>query len=174
MRWMLIAATVFLCAAPPAMAQPASETNPQIDYAGFVRLAQQVQLTRAQHLLPLDEFQALAQRDDVLLLDARSAADFAAGHIDGAVNLPLPEFTAQSLAETIGSDRGRRILIYCNNNFTDNVAPVVRKAVMLALNIQTMINLNGYGYPNVFELGEAVSLDDARVRWVGGDRSRGA
>ena len=61
-----------------------------------------------------------------------------------------------------------RILIYCNNNFKNNAAPVVLKARPLALNIQTFINLVGYGYRNVHELDEVVDFNDPRVRWVQG------
>ena len=89
----------------------------------------------------------------------------AAAQITGAVNLPLTDFTAQSLARTIG-DPSRRLLIYCNNNFVNNTDPVVTKQVRLALNIQTFINLHGYGYGNVYELAEAVDFNSPRVRWV--------
>lgn len=146
-------------------AQPA---NPQIDFPAFVALAANVQAVRADRLIDLATFREMADRPDILLLDARSAEAFAHGHMDGAVNLPLPDFTAQSLAATIGPDANRPILIYCNNNFVNDVAPVVRKAVSLALNIQTMINLHGYGYPNVYELGEAVDLANPVLRWVTG------
>ncbi|WP_299328996.1 rhodanese-like domain-containing protein [Parasphingopyxis sp.] len=148
----------------PVAIEPSS--NPQIDFPAFVELAGAVQISRAERLIDLAIFRQMADRPDVLLLDARSAEAFAHGHIEGAVNLPLPDFTAQSLAATIGPDTNRTILIYCNNNFVNDIAPVVRKAVSLALNIQTMINLHGYGYPNVYELGEAVDLADPRLRWV--------
>ena len=111
------------------------------------------------------EFSKLAKRPGVLLLDARSADAFAAGHIAGAVNLPLTDFTAQSLARVIGK-RDRPILIYCNNNFRNDEPPVIRKVAELALNIQTFINLVGYGYPNVRELGDVVDFDDPKVGWV--------
>ncbi|WP_298023966.1 rhodanese-like domain-containing protein [uncultured Parasphingopyxis sp.] len=163
MRYLIPMAAMLACAAP-ALAQP---ENPQIDFAGFVALAGQVEQERAQRLLPFGAFMERAQSNDALLLDARSAADFAAGHIEGAVNLPLPEFTAQRLAQVIGADRNRPILIYCNNNFINDVPPVTRKAIELALNIQTFINLTGYGYPNVFELGDVMDLSDPDVRWTG-------
>jgi hypothetical protein len=38
--------------------------------------------------------------------------------------------------------------------------------IRLALNIQTFINLHGYGYPNVYELSEAVDFNDPAVRWA--------
>ena len=59
-----------------------------------------------------------------------------------------------------------KILIYCNNNFRNNAAPVYLKSVSLALNIQTFINLVGYGCPNVRELGDVVDFDDPKVGWV--------
>lgn len=164
----LILCAIAACAAAPAVAQQAGaeRSNPQIDFPGHVELASQVMEIRESRLLPLTRFQAMAAREDVLLLDARSAAAFAEGHIDGAINLPLPDFTAASLAETIGPDFDRPILIYCNNNFANNVAPVVRKIVTVALNIQTMINLHAYGYGNVYELGDVVDFNDPQVAWV--------
>jgi hypothetical protein len=42
------------------------------------------------------------------------------------------------------------------------------KSVRLALNIQTFINLVGYGYRNVRELNEVVDFDDPRIGWVRG------
>ena len=140
--------------------------SPLIDYAGFRALTSEVQPVRSERLISLSEFKARATKNDVLILDARSAQAFAEGHIAGAINLPLPDFTAESLAHVIGANPNREILIYCNNNFTNNRRPVVTKALPLALNIQTFINLYGYGYKNVWELGEAVDMDDPRVGWV--------
>ena len=42
------------------------------------------------------------------------------------------------------------------------------KSAPLSLNIQTFINLYGYGYRNVYELGEVVNFNDLAVRWVRG------
>ena len=140
--------------------------SPLIDYAGFQALTDEGQPHRLERLIKLDEFNQRGAKRDVLILDARSARAFKAGHIKGAVNLPLPDFTADSLAEVIGKSRGREILIYCNNNFVNNRDPVRTKALPLALNIQTFINLYGYGYKNVYELGEAVDMDAPNVHWV--------
>jgi hypothetical protein len=147
-------------------AQAAPPPNPQIDYPGFQQLTSNVRDYRNKRLVGWAEFSRLAKRPGTLLLDARSADAFAAGHIRGAVNLPLTDFTAQSLARVIGK-RDRPILIYCNNNFRNDEPPVIRKMAELALNIQTFINLVGYGYPNVRELGEVVDFDDPKIGWVG-------
>ena len=150
-----------------ASATAAQTRNPQIDYAGFERLTGEVSAYREGRLLSWTEFQAAAKQPNTLILDARSADAYAAGHIKGAVNLPFTDFTAESLARVIG-DKGRPILIYCNNNFANDRPPVMRKMVQLALNIQTFINLVGYGYPNVRELNEVVDFTDPKIGWVKG------
>lgn len=147
-------------------ATAAPPRNPLIDYAGFRSLTGKVDPERRKRLVSLAQFKAMAARPGTLVLDARSANAFAAGHIAGAVNLPFTDFTANSLAAAIGPDKRRPILIYCNNNFSNNVAPVRAKAVALALNIQTFINLVGYGYPNVWELNQVVDFTDPQVGWV--------
>ena len=140
--------------------------NPLIDYPGFVELAGKVGEYRETRRLPWDEFATQALADGAILLDARSESAFAQGHIAGAVNLPLPDFTADRLAEVLGEDKGRAVYIYCNNNFADDRPPVVTKKVELALNIPTFINLVGYGYENVWELGEVIRTDGPGVNWV--------
>jgi phage shock protein E len=162
MRHLLLAAA--LTVAVPLAAQ--STGSPLIDYAGFKELTSEVQPYRLQRLIKLDEFNKRAAKTDVLVLDARSAQAFAQGHIKGAVNLPLPDFTADALADVIGKIKTREILIYCNNNFVNNRNPVRTKALPLALNIQTFINLYGYGYRNIWEMGEAVDMDAPDVHWI--------
>ena len=159
MRSLLLALAL---TATPALAQ----ANPQIDYRAFQALAASVAPERAQRLIAFDAFKAEAAKPEALLLDARSKDAFQRGHIKGAVNLPLTDFTAESLAEVIGRDPNRPILIYCNNNFSNHRSPVPLKRAALALNIQTFINLVGYGYENVWELGEVIRTDGPGVDWV--------
>jgi phage shock protein E len=163
---LILALVLVLTAATPLAAKPKVPTNPLIDYAGYEALTIEVGPIRAKRLIALAEFKKRAADPKVVVLDARSAAAFAEGHIHGAVNLPFPDFTAESLAAVIGPNQRRPILIYCNNNFRDNKRPVITKAILLALNIQTFVNLYGYGYKNVWELGEAVTMADPRVGWV--------
>ena len=158
-----IAVALLLCAAP----LQAQDRNPLIDYAGFQQLTKDVSAYRQARLLSWKQFEKAARQRDTLILDARSADAYAAGHIEGAVNLPFTDFTEASLARVIG-DKGRPILIYCNNNFSNNQPPVETKMVRLALNIQTFINLVGYGYPNVRELNEVVDFKDPEIGWVTG------
>jgi len=159
-----LSAFVLLAAASPT---PAPKGNPQVDFDGFAQLTTDVRDYRRDRLVDLARFQAIARKRGALVLDARSADAFARGHIKGAVNLPFTDFTAESLAATIGK-ADRPILIYCNNNFSNDEAPVKMKMMQLALNIQTFVNLVGYGYRNVYELSEVVDFNDPKVRWVKG------
>ncbi len=84
------------------------------------------------------------------------------------MNLPFSDFTDEALREVIGKNPNRPIYIYCNNNFTDNAAPVVTKRFDMALNIPTFVNLHGYGYGNVWELGGLVSTKQLGADWVRG------
>jgi hypothetical protein len=171
---MTLVRTLILALGASAMAAPAhahEAANPQIDYPGFVELAGKVGAYREARRLPWDSFSARALADGAILLDARSETAFAQGHIAGAINLPLPDFTAELLAEVLGPDRDRPIYIYCNNNFADDRVPVVTKKVELALNIPTFINLVGYGYANVWELADVIRTDGEGVSWVSEDVS---
>jgi len=163
------AALIGLSYAPLALAQDkTANTAAQIDYHGFRGLTGEVEAYRAGRLVRLAEFQRMAREPNTIILDARSADAYAQGHIEGAINLPFTDFTDHSLREAI-RDPNTRILIYCNNNFSNNEQPVMLKRVELALNIQTFINLYGYGYRNVYELGDIVDFSDPAVRWVRGE-----
>jgi phage shock protein E len=151
--------------AAPATARERIPVNPQIDYPGFAALTGDLAKVRAKHRLAWREFARRARAEGALLLDARSADAFARGHLQGAVNLPFTDFTDEALARAIGDNPNRPIYIYCNNNFSDNRAPVVTKRAPMALNIPTFINLHGYGYRNIWELADVIRTTDPGVDW---------
>ncbi len=166
MRAVVLAFAVGLISASAlAQEKPQAETSAQINYSGFRDLTREVEAYRENRLVTLADFQRMAREPNTIVLDARSAGAYADGHIDGAINLPFTDFTDQSLSGAL-RDPNVRILIYCNNNFSNNAQPVVLKRVELALNIQTFINLYGYGYRNVYELGDVVDFNDPAVGWV--------
>src|SRR3546814_18346737 len=136
MRSLLLALAL---TATPALAQ----ANPQIDYPAFQALAASVAPERAQRLIAFDAFKAEAAKPEALLLDARSKDAFQRGHIKGAVNLPLTDFTAESLAEVIGRDPNRPLLIYCNHNFSNHQSPVPLPRATLPLHLPTFSHLLG-------------------------------
>ena len=155
-----------LAAAPLAAETFPPPDNPAIDYPGYQSLVGDVRDYRAQRRLGWEEFAKRARAQGALLLDARSEAAFRRGHLEGAVNLPFPDFTAASLKAVIGKDAARPIYIYCNNNFTNDAAPVPMKAAPLSLNVQTFVNLYGYGYRNVWELADSIDFTDPRYGWI--------
>ena len=57
-----------------------------------------------------------------------------------------------------------------NMNELEEAEPTIavpEKAITLALNIPTYINLFGYGYRNVYELSELISVHDPRIQFEG-------
>lgn len=140
----------------------------EIDFDGFMELSGEVWEMREQRLLTLEDFNAMAAESNTIILDARSRYAFELGHIEGAVNLPFSDFTDEKLAEVI-PNKDTRVLIYCNNNFTDDAEPIPLKRISLALNIPTFINLYGYGYENIYELGVLTETTNTDVNWVAGE-----
>ena len=51
--------------------------------------------------------------EGALLIDVRSAEEFTAGHIEGAVNIPHSD--VDRLAALIGEDKGRATVVYCRS-----------------------------------------------------------
>lgn len=163
----LLAIATFIGIGLAASAQEAPG-SPEIDFAGFMDVSSEVFVFREDRLLSLDEFNQMADAQDTIILDARSRHAFQLGHIEGAVNLPFSEFTDGKLAEVLPS-KDTRILIYCNNNFTDDAEPIPLKRISMALNIPTFINLYGYGYENIYELGILTETTNENVNWVIGE-----
>jgi rhodanese-related sulfurtransferase len=65
-----------------------------------------------------EEAHALAQSGEYLLLDVREPEEFAAGHMNGAINVPRGQLEVQADLEHPKrnmqlQDRGQKILCYC-------------------------------------------------------------
>lgn len=167
----LISATIFVgtglvaANAQESSLEPLTTTDASIDYSGFLELVTEVEPIREARLIDLDKFNEMKAEAGTIILDTRSAKAFEMGHINGAINLPFSDFTDEKLAKVI-PEKTSRILIYCNNNFSDNVNPIMLKRVELALNVPTFVNLWGYGYENIYELGSYTESSDPRVDWV--------
>lgn len=211
--------------------------SPLVNFDDYLKLAQEVQLYRADRLVTLDRFNELSADPTVVILDTRSDSAYNAMHVKGALHLNFSDFTQDNLAKLI-PNRNTVILIYCNNNFLQDIplqieAPYFAskvsrdtysfnlndtiiglkgsktltreeviakysvnsenqtdeivldseveplkfsetnplrsefKPITLALNIPTFINLVGYGYKNIYELGELVSTLDPRITFEG-------
>jgi len=113
------------------------------------------------------DYQGFSEKEPgTIILDTRSKAAYEARHIKGAVHLNFSEFTEEKLKKVIPS-KDTKVLIYCNNNFIGDPMWMARKAAPLALNIPTFINLYGYGYKNIFELGNLLVVGGSADQKVG-------
>jgi rhodanese-related sulfurtransferase len=65
-------------------------------------------------LVSLAEAQRLFEAGGALFLDARSPADFAAGHIQGAVNLPWQQVDERFIEAAERIDSADRVIAYCD------------------------------------------------------------
>lgn len=110
----------------------------------------------------------MAAEPGTVVLDARSERLFRLRHLEGAVNLSLPEFTAATLARVIPTT-DTRVLIYCNNNFVGLPESMPVKAATMPLNFNTHVSLHTYGYRNVYELAPAVDSKETRLRFAGAE-----
>jgi len=167
---------------PVTTAQPVpSDTTykkaDMVNFDDYLKLATEVQEYRKDRLVSFAEFQQMASEPNTVILDTRSKKMYDAEHLKGAIHLNFSDFNVWSLQKLIPS-KDTRILIYCNNNFrytgssidiaaqsfVSKMAPpairneVVIPGITMALNIPTFINLYGYGYLNVYELGEELLI----------------
>ncbi len=181
-------ATLLLFALLPITVEQASATGypeARVSYDDFKELVAEVESHRASRLVDLDTFLEMSRRQDVIILDTRSAFRYERIHVKGARHLSFTDLTQQNLAEVIPSF-DTTILIYCNNNFEGNPRDFATKVAvptprpdpasqlaaqerprMMALNVPTYINLYGYGYRNVYELNELVDVTDPRIEFAG-------
>nr|WP_321237606.1 rhodanese-like domain-containing protein [uncultured Psychroserpens sp.] len=154
-------------------------TKAKVSYSDFEDLVKEVKTHREKRLINCNQFLEKSKDDTVIILDTRSKNMYDKKHIKGAVHLNFSDFTQDNLAKII-PNKNTTILIYCNNNFDGDeinfaskmIIPVASqeektKALTLALNIPTYINLYGYGYKNVYELSELISVFDHRVTYEG-------
>lgn len=140
-------------------------SNAAIDYAGFLKLAQEVADYRAERRVTENEFLEMSKEEGTIVLDTRSAAAFAQLHVAGAVHLNFSDITKERLVKVI-PDPETRILIYCNNNFQNRPVAFAEKRASAALNIPTFITLYEYGYRNVYELGPIIDADKTKLELV--------
>ena len=143
--------------------------NPAIDMSGFLEDAEEAAETREGRRLTEDEFLAMSREPGTIVLDARSRDRFEERHVKGAVNLPFTDFTAAALARVIPSP-GTRVLIYCNNNFSNDESAFATKLPPASLNISTFIALHTYGYRNVYELGPRLDVEMTKIELVSAGR----
>jgi len=147
-----------------ASAQNARD-NPRIDMTGYLRVAQDAAQHREARRLSEQEFLRMAAQPGTIVLDARSARKYQELHVEGAVNLSFPDITIESLAQLI-PDKRTRVLIYCNNNFSNAERAFPTKLPSASLNISTYIALYNHGYRNIYELAPLIDASKTQLKLV--------
>ena len=140
--------------------------NPAIDAEAHLAGAIEAMKHRSTHRISEDEFLRMSGEPGTIVFDARSREKFELLHVDGAINLPLPDVDPESLARVL-PDKNSRILIYCNNNFDGDPMAFMRKKMSVSLNLLTFTTLYEYGYRNVYELAPLVGVAETRLPLVG-------
>lgn len=153
-----LASPVFAASTPAQEDRLYVLTNPAIDMPGYLSIAHEAARHRAERIVTEREFFAMSGEPGTIVLDARSRDRYDLLHVAGAVNLPFPDIAIDSLAERL-PDRNTRILIYCNNNFSDAPVAFASKTLRASLNLSTFIALYTYGYRNVYELGPLIDIE---------------
>ena len=136
--------------------------NPRIDMPAYLKIAHEAAAQRETHRVSEAEFIRMSREAGTIVLDARSRDKFDLLHIRGAINLSFPDITVESLGRVL-PDKNARILIYCNNNFTNREDAFPTKRMDASLNVSTYISLYSYGYRNVYELGPLVDAQHTRL-----------
>jgi rhodanese-related sulfurtransferase len=172
-------------ALPPALPvnpDRLAPANPNIDFNGYMKIAAEAARHREKRRLTEADFIKMSQEKGVIVLDARSKEKYDLLHIKGAINLSFPDIDIESLKKVL-PDKDAKILIYCNNNFTDGgaaasvtirpggpqgkaAAAFPAKGPSLSLNITTYTALFGYGYKNVYELGPLLDPVKTKIELV--------
>jgi len=73
---------------------------------------------------------------DALVVDVRTQAEFAGGHYEGAINIPLSEINVQ--LDKLGPDKDKPIVLYCHSG---------------ARSASAKRTLEAYGFTNVLNAG---------------------
>jgi rhodanese-related sulfurtransferase len=78
------------------------------------------QANKGSFLSPSSAIRLMNNHEDALVLDVRTAADFKAGHIKGARNIPLSDL--DNAIAGLSEDKKKPVLVYCNSGNTVNRA----------------------------------------------------
>jgi phage shock protein E len=72
---------------------------------------------------------AVAQAD--LVVDVRSPSEYASGHLDKAINIPVDELDGRlaELDAALGGDRAKKVVVYCaSGRRSDSARALLQKA----------------------------------------------
>lgn len=129
-------------------------------------------LTGVREIMPWDLTERLAQNPDLLLLDVREPAEFAAMHIEGALNVPRGilesacEWDYEETEPALVQARDREIVVVCRSGYRSVLAANSLQVLGYTSVASLQTGLRGwkdYEQPLVDADGAPVDLDDADV-----------
>ena len=134
-RLAALAAAVLLAAAP--LAACSSSSSPDATPPATAGAAA---IPATGRTVDAAAFQAAIGTGKTVLLDVRTPAEYAAGHLEGAKNIDVesPDFTTQ----IAGLDKSATYALYCRSGNRSGVA---------------MATMSGAGFTNVFHLGGGIT-----------------
>lgn len=100
-----------------------TSTPANVDIDAYEQLVKEVKEHRKERMVNIDTFTKMSREQNVVILDTRSDSMYKAMHIKGAIHLAFTDFTQDNLRKLI-PDPNTKILIYCNNNFSDDLSLV--------------------------------------------------
>ena len=136
--------------------------NLAIKMNGYLQISREAAAHRASRRVTEEERVRMTREPNTIVLDALSAQRFNALHIEGAVNLSVPDITITSPARAI-PDKNTWVLIYCNNNFSNAEALSLVKLMTASLSLSTFIALCNYGYRNVYERRPLIDIRQSKL-----------
>ncbi|QIP85576.1 rhodanese-like domain-containing protein [Streptomyces sp. Tu 2975] len=104
---------------------------------------------------PLPSVEAAAVPDDALVLDVRETDEWAAGHVEGALHVPMSDFVARFGQVTEALADGRRAFVMCRvGGRSAQVTQYLVQQGLDAVNVDGgMLAWDGAGRPMVTENG---------------------
>jgi 3-mercaptopyruvate sulfurtransferase SseA len=109
---LLLAASACNAVLPQAESTPQSYPNPSYPNPIQTQAEQASPLTEADvPRLSVDEAKAAFDNDEAVIVDVRSAEAYAAGHVAGAINIPLDQF--ENNIANVPLDKNQWIIPYC-------------------------------------------------------------
>ncbi|HSP47289.1 MAG TPA: FAD-dependent oxidoreductase [Clostridiaceae bacterium] len=116
-----------------AYAPPFSTTKDPVMYTGMI-LDNAINTSR-KIVKPAELLEGIVDKEDVVIIDTRVPKQYAAGHVDGAVNIPHNEIRK----ELKNLDKEKTIITYCNKGVTGNAV----QNILLNSGFEKVYNISG-------------------------------
>ena len=105
--------------------------------------------------LTAEQFGKGSKDPGTIILDIRSPESYESMHIKGSINLPFESFSSEKLSEII-PDKATKVLLFSDHNIPEKSGTLFSNYSETRLKVPAFVQLDFYGYPNVWELATMV------------------